>query len=182
MPASVIIAIIIASFSLGFSLIQWISRHRPYIGIVNLEWAIVRGEHVFGDTAYPDSVRCTIKNVGETPAKAICLTGKTKVLSSMPESTEKILEPQGLGVLFPGQKMEVFLPFEIDSDYAANSFVNREGVVGIDSLISYKGILLLGWHKIRWHRGYKTQQKYIIFQTICETPASWETLAGGDYW
>jgi len=168
-----IIAITIASVSLIFGLIQWMSRHRPYIGIVNLKWATVSEEHVFGNTAYPDSVRCTIKNVGEAPAKAICLTGKTKAMSPVSESNEKIIESRDLGVLFPGQEMEVILPFGIDSHNVASGFVSGDGVVEIDSLISYKGILLL-----RWHKKYKTQQKYIIFQT----PNFWKTLSGGDYW
>lgn len=167
-----IIAITIASASLIFSLIQWISRHRPYIGIVDLKWDTISEEHVFSGIAYPDVVRCTIKNVGEAPAKAICLTGKTKAMSPMSASTEKITGPRELGILFPGQKMEVLLSFEIDSHDVASGFVNGDGVVEIDSLLSYKGTLLL-----RWHKAYETKQKYVIFQS----PTYWMTLAGGDY-
>ena len=149
-----IIAITIASASLIFSLIQWISRHRPYIGIVDLKWDTVSEDHVFSGRAYPDVVRCTIKNVGEAPAKAICLTGKTKAMSPMSTSAERITGPRELGVLFPNQKMEVLLSFNVDSNGVAQGFVSGDGIVEIDSLLSYKGPLLL-----RWHKTYETKQK-----------------------
>jgi len=167
-----IFAVIIASISLAFNLIQWISRNRPYIGIANLEWDTISGEHVFAGIAYPDSVRCTIKNVGEIPAKVIYLSGTIEAFGYGTESNRKTIQPQGIGVLFPGQEVEIVLSFDIDSDGVGQGFVAGDGYVEIDSTITYEGYLFL-----RWHKKHETEQEYIIFQS----PASWRTLASGNY-
>ena len=76
-----IVAVIIAITSLIFNLVQWMSRHRPYLAIVDLSWSTVFEESVHGYGRIPDSIKCKIRNVGEAPAKSIHLKGSVVVHS-----------------------------------------------------------------------------------------------------
>ena len=172
MDVVAVVAIVIALFSLGFSVIQWVSRYRPYIGIANLDLITVYGEYTAGNTVLPDSVKCFIKNVGEAPARHIVMSATLETIGYGKDADKKEIKPQELGVLFPGQEVEVLLSFAMDSHNVGSAFAAGDGAVAIDSLIDYEGRPLL-----RWHRKHRTQQKHIIFQS----PKSWRTLAGGDY-
>jgi hypothetical protein len=167
-----VIAIVIALISLGFSIIQWLSRYRPYIGISNLELITIYGELKAGNMYLPDSVRCMIKNVGEAPAKNIVMSTTLEAVSYGKDKDRKEIKALELGVLFPGQEVEVILSFSITSQSVISTFADGEGTVIMDSLINYKGAPLL-----RWARKHKTQQKHLVIQS----PKSWRTLAGGDY-
>ena len=172
MDVIAVIAIVIALFSLSFSVIQWVLRYRPYIGIANLDLITVYGEYRAGDTVLPDSVKCIIKNVGEAPARHIVMSATLETIGYGKNTDKKEIKPQELGVLFPGQEVEVIFSFNMDSYSVGSAFASGEGAVTIDSLINYEGRPLL-----RWHRKHRTQQKHIIFQS----PRSWRTFAGGDY-
>jgi hypothetical protein len=167
-----IVAIVIALFSLGFSIVQWISRYRPYIGIANLDLITIYREYTAGDTVLPDSIKFFIKNVGEAPARHIVMSAMLETIGYGKNTDKKEIKPQELGVLFPGQEVEVILSFDMYSQNVGSAFANGEGAIAIDSLIDYEGTPLL-----RWHRKHMTQQKHIIFQS----PKSWRTLSGGDY-
>lgn len=167
-----VIAIVIAIISLTFSVIQWISRHRPYIGLVNLDWETVHGNYRAVNMILPDSIKSLVKNVGEAPANTIRVDCTVEAVGKGMESDKKTIGSIDLGVLFPGQEVEVILAFDMISSGVKDAFANGGGAVIIDSVISYKGIRLL-----RWHRKHHTQQRHIIVQA----PKSWRTLAGGDY-
>ena len=57
------------------------SRHRPYLAIVDLSWSTVFEESVHGYGRIPDSIKCKIRNVGEAPAKSIHLKGRVVVVT-----------------------------------------------------------------------------------------------------
>jgi hypothetical protein len=167
-----IIAISISILSLVINLFQWVSRHRPYLAVVDIKWFTISEEHVFKNNAYPDSVKCTIKNVGEAPAQEIIIHGSTKTFAYNFPSIEKKTDSP-LGLLFPGQNMEVILPFDVDSPNIASVILSLEGIVDIDSLISYKGIPLFR----QWSTKYETQQKFVMDQNT----DSWQAIAGCSY-
>lgn len=162
-----VVAIIIAAGAVILNVIQFKSRHRPYLGVVNLDWETISDEHTVWDegelkgTAYPDSVRCTVKNVGETPAKAIKFEGKVRVRSG-----EKAREFD-LGILFPGQQMEVVLPFDVDSDNMASDFLSGYGSAEVYCKLNYNGVLP--------RQQYYTRQNF----AITNLPTHWIALPGG---
>lgn len=173
MDVTSVVAIIIAFTSLSFGVVQWLTRHRPYIGVVNLDWETVHGEYRgSGDRILPDTIKCTIKNVGEAPAKGIVIDGTVESVGYANKSDKKEITSLGLGILFPGQEVEVLLPFNMDSREVGIQFADGEGVVAIDTVISYQSILFL-----KWQKKHRTQQKHIIFQA----PTSWRTLSGGSF-
>ncbi len=157
-----VIAIIVAAAALVLNIIQWHRRHRPYIGVVALEWETVREEHWVNDTAIPDTVKCTLKNVGETPAKAIKFHWEVRVRSG--EEAREL----DLGILFPGQQMEGLLPFDVDSDNLASDFLAGYGGARVCCRIDYRGVLP------RQH--YFTKQHFSI--TNC--PTRWLALPDGE--
>jgi len=172
-----IFAVLIAIVSLVFNLVQWMSRHRPYVSITNLKFAIVTAENIAGNTAYPDTVICTIKNIGEAPARKIHLSGMLEI-----RSKKEVIKPRELGILFPGQDMEFNLPFYLDNQSFVD-FMSNEGVVVVDSEISYEGPSLL-FSRNLFRNKYETKQQYALLQLITEssgTPGYWRTLHGGDW-
>lgn len=163
-----VIALIIAAGALILNIIRWKATHRPYIGVVALDWETISEEHMIweeGDlkgTAYPDSVRCMVKNIGETPAKAIKFEGKVRVRSG--EKARKL----DLSILLPGQEMEVVLPFDVDKDNMASDFLGGYGSAEVWCKLDYSGVLP------RQH--YFTKQHF----AITGPPARWTALPGGE--
>lgn len=163
-----VIAIIITAAAVILNIIQWQTRHRPYLGVVNLDWETISDEHMVWEegalkgTAYPDSVRCTVQNVGQTPAKAIKFEWKVRVRSG-----EKARELD-LGILFPGQQMEVVLPFDVDSDNMASDFLGGYGSAEVYCKLNYNGVLP--------RQRYYTRQNF----AIRNLPTRWIALSGGE--
>ena len=154
-----IIALIVAAMSIVVNLVQWMSRHRPYLGIVDLDWY-----RFSEDIPVPDSIRCKIRNMGEAPAKAIYFEGKISFYSG-----EKITK-RDLGVLFPDQEMEVFLGLDLSDSGKVDYLMSGSGVTEVSSRVEYKGPLSL--HPRKPH---KTEQNFLIMRE----PHTWVTLPGG---
>jgi len=157
-----VIAAVVAVASLILSILQWRTRHRPYIGVVNLDWDTIYEEHISNGTAYPDSVRCTVKNVGETPAKAIKFEGKVSA------GSHQNMKELDLSILFPGQEVEVVLPFDVGSNKLASDFVAGYGGARVSCRIDYDGVLTL--------QHYYTRQHF----AITNLPTRWLALPGGE--
>ena len=127
-----IIAFIVAAMSIVVNLAQWMSQHRPYLGIVNLDWY-----RFSEDSPVPDSIKCTIKNMGEAPAKAIHFEGKASFYSG--EKTTK----HNLGILFPDQEMEVFLGLDLSDSGKVDYLMSGSSETEVNSRVDYKGPLSL---------------------------------------
>lgn len=166
------IAIILSVISLTFAVIQWTTKHRPYIGIVDIRWDTIEGEYVVSGTALPDVVRCKLKNVGEAPAKAIYVTGAIQAFGFGQESDKETIERRDLGILFPGQEAELVLSFPMNANGVVQGFAGNYGVVEIDTNIGYESNALL-----LWHRRHGTKQRLAIIQHT----DSWHALSGGHY-
>ena len=151
------IAIVVALGSLVLNILQWLSRRRPYLGIVSLEWDTIDIENssyslkVHGKEkwyTHPDSVKCTIRNVGEVPAKQIEFDGKTTILKATKELSK------GLGILLPTQEMEVNVPLHIDRD-TLDLIVSGHAAAKIETKIRYRGTL-------PFSREFRTEQNAVL--------------------
>ena len=166
-----VIAIVLASISLLFNLFQWLSRHRPYIGIVDMRLGVFN-EDTADDIRCPDSVKIKIKNVGEAPAKDIRISGEIKSSGFTAESKIYEFKPRELGILFPGQEVQFYLGLGGLSSKLVDEFLQGYGTVTLNSRIDYKSVLFLRFHLI-----HRTWQEHFVFQE----PETWSTRGGGEY-
>ncbi|MHB8085753.1 MAG: hypothetical protein ACYDHZ_08000 [Dehalococcoidia bacterium] len=124
-----IIAIIVAFIALAWSVYQWIIARRPYLGIVSLDWSSIDPDIM----DFYDSVKCTIKNVGQAPAKAIKFEGMITV-----DAKSKMFN-KTVGVLLPTQEMAIDIAFSSEANI---SYIDSGyGTLEIRASITYHGVL-----------------------------------------
>ena len=146
-----IIAIITSFIALTFGVVQWIAMRRPYIAIISLDWCTIDQDAQY----FWDGVKCTIRNVGQAPAKNIKLIGKTVIDE---KAKDFYME---LGVLLPTQEMEISIAFSEDAD--RDFLLSGYASVLISSSISYQGVLPCQYYKTKQEAELHDKPKRVTF-------------------
>jgi len=153
---AIIISLVTFLVTLGWNVYQWISTRRPYLGIVSLDWSTVDPD----SQIFYDSVKCTIKNVGQAPAKAIKFAGGVTVDDKSREFN------QTLGVLLPTQEMEIDIPFSSKADivYLDSGYATLE----ITASITYRGVLPYKVYMTKQNMGLRYNPTRAFFLPGCD--------------
>jgi len=152
-PAIIIssIAIIISFTALIWNIIQWIFTRRPYLAMVSLDWSTVDPDRQY----FWDGAKCTIKNVGQAPAKGIKFTGETTIDGKTEEFSKE------LGVLFPTQEMGISIAFsdKTNMDFLLSGYAS----LLISACIAYQGTLPFQNHVTKQNAELFDKPRWIAF-------------------
>jgi hypothetical protein len=159
----VTISTLFAGVALGISVLSYLARNRPYVGVKKLSLSEL-------NSGLTQKLTIEVENVGDVPA--------TDVVANVTDSADMIeVEEFGspLGVIFPRQNISFNLTVPSGFVYASDKensywedigegrqlyhevFPEGEGVV-IDCTIKYKQALAFGWRPL----SYSTFQPFHI--------------------